>query len=585
MEPQPPPATLPGRDRQAQQAHGAAEAHLQAGFQRIPGGDEMSNRHWLRAYGGRIPAEINPDAYGSVLEMLEGAMKRYADRPAFRCFGQTLTYGDTERLSRGFAAYLQHKLGVKKGARIAVMLPNIPAFPVAMLGIVRAGAAQVNVNPLYTPRELKHQLNDAGVEIIVIFSGVSATLAEIIGETPVRHVISVGLGDGTGVAIPSPAVDARLGNAVPFSDALAQGADLAFSSVPLSGDDLLFLQYTGGTTGLSKGAALSHRNLVANTEQFKAFIPDALRPGQEVVVTALPLYHIFALMVNFITYFSIGAENWLVPNPRDVDSFCDTLRKSHLTVFTGVNTLYGGLTMHPKIKEVDFSSLRVAIGGGATVLPVTSAKWKALTGKDILEGYGLSETSPILTLNPMTRPGFSATVGLPFPSTDIKLLDDRDNEVAIGEAGEICAKGPQVMRGYWQRPDANAAAFTADGYFRTGDIGVFDTEGYLKIVDRKKDMIIVSGFNVYPNEVEAIAAACPGVAECACVGAPDEKTGEAVRLFVAKAPGAALSEADLLAHCRRELAAYKVPKQVRFLEALPKSAVGKILRRELRTLA
>jgi long-chain acyl-CoA synthetase len=516
--------------------------------------------------------------------MLEGAMQRYADKPAFRCFGQTLTYADTDRLSRHFAAFLQGTLEVTKGDRIAVMVPNIPAFPLAMLGVVRAGAVQVNVNPLYTPRELEHQLNDAGAEIVIIFNGVSATLAEIIGKTAVKHVISVGLGDGTGVTLPAPPVDARLVDVIPFSDALAQGADLGFTPVALNADDLLFLQYTGGTTGLSKGAALSHRNLVANTEQFKAFMQDALHPGEEVVVTALPLYHIFALMVNFIAYYSIGADNWLVPNPRDMDGFIETLRKAHCTVFTGVNTLFGALTLHPKIGEVDFSRLRVAIGGGATVLPTTSEKWKALTGKDILEGYGLSETSPVLTLNPMTRNGFSATVGLPFPSTDIKLLDADEKEAAIGEAGEICAKGPQVMQGYWQKPDANAVAFTHDGYFRTGDIGVFDARGFLRIVDRKKDMIIVSGFNVYPNEVEAVAAACSGVAECACVGKPDEKTGEAVRLFVATAPGATLTADDVVAHCRRELAAYKVPKEVRFLDALPKSNVGKILRRDLRAI-
>ena len=545
----------------------------------------MSTRHWLAAYSTRIPAEIDADAHASVLHMLETAMQRFADKPAFRSFGQTLTYADVDRRSRDFAAYLQAKLGVKKGDRIAVMLPNIAAFPLAMLGIVRAGAVQVNVNPLYTARELEHQLNDAGVETIVVFNGVSATLAEIVGRTAVKHVITAGPGDGTGAALPSPPVDPRLAEAVAFADALAQGAKLPFTPVALSGDDLLFLQYTGGTTGVSKGAALTHRNLVANTEQFKAFVPDAIRPGEEVVVTALPLYHIFALMVNFITYFSMGAENWLVANPRDIDAFCDVLKASRLTVFTGVNTLYGGLTMCPRINEVDFSKLRVAIGGGATVLPTTSQKWKALTGRDILEGYGLSETSPILTLNPMTAAGFSATVGLPFPSTDIKLLDADDNEVPIGEPGEICAKGPQVMRGYWQKPEANAAAFTADGYFRTGDVGVFDDKGFLKIVDRKKDMIIVSGFNVYPNEVEAVAAACKGVAECACVGKPDEKTGEAVRLFVAKAPGAAICEQDVIAHCRTELAAYKVPKEVRFLEALPKSNVGKILRKDLRGIA
>ena len=542
------------------------------------------NRHWLTSYGERIPAEINPETYGSVLEMLEHAMKRYAEKPAFRCFGQTLTYADTDRLSRDFAAFLQAGLGIKKGDRIAVMLPNLPAFPLAMLGIIRAGATQVNVNPLYTPRELEHQLTDAGAKAIVIFSGVSATLAEIIDRSGLEQVITVNPSDGIGASLPSPPVDTRLKKVTPFADALAQGAELPLATPRLNGDDILFLQYTGGTTGLSKGAALSHRNLVANTEQFKAFTPDALRPGKEVVVTALPLYHIFALMVNFITYFSIGAENWLVPNPRDMAGFVGTLKQAHCTVFTGVNTLFGGLLMQPNIGEVDFSRLRVAIGGGAAVLPTTSEKWKALTGKHILEGYGLSETSPILTLNPMTGRGFSGTVGLPLPSTDIKLVGENDAPVALGEPGEICAKGPQVMRGYWQKPEANAAAFTADGYFRTGDVGVFDARGFLKIVDRKKDMIIVSGFNVYPNEVEAVAAACAGVAECACVGKPDEKTGEAIALFVAKIPGATVTEADVIAHCRRELTAYKVPKEVRFLEALPKSNVGKILRKDLRTL-
>jgi long-chain acyl-CoA synthetase len=545
----------------------------------------MSPKHWLAAYGEKIPCEINPDVYGSVLELLEAAMRHYPDKPAFRCFGQTLSYADTNRLSGNFAAYLQGKLGVKKGDRIAVMLPNIPAFPLAMIGVVRAGGVQVNVNPLYTPRELEHQLNDAGVETIVIFNGVSATLAEIIGKTCVKQIISVAMGDGIGAELPSPALDPRLKNAVAFSSALAAGAELDFKPVSLAGDDLLFLQYTGGTTGLSKGAALSHRNLVANTEQFKAFLGDALRPGEDVVVTALPLYHIFALMLNFISYYSTGAENWLVPNARDINTLVDIMRQARCTAFTGVNTLFGGLLMHPDIAAVDFSRLRVAIGGGAAVVPTTSAKWKALTGQHIREGYGLSETSPILTLNPPASANeFSATVGLPLPSTDIKLLDDDNEEVPIGEPGEICAKGPQIMRGYWQKPEANADAFTTEGYFRTGDIGVFDAKGFLKIVDRKKDLIIVSGFNVFPNEVEAVVAACSGVAECACIGRPDEKTGEAVRLFVAKAPGASLTEADLIAHCRRQLSAYKVPKEVRFLDALPKSNVGKILRKDLRGL-
>jgi len=500
---------------------------------------------------------INPDRYRSVVELLESAMERYAERIAFRCAGQALTFADVDRRSRAFAAYLQ-KLGVKKGDRVALMMPNVLAFPIASIGILRAGAVQVNVNPLYTARELEHQLKDSGAEIVVVHEAAKATLAQT--GLKVRAITTAGI-----------------------EDAVAH--ELPFERPELTGDDLAFLQYTGGTTGVSKGAALSHRNLVANTAQFKAFMAGSVRPGEEVVVTALPLYHVFALMVNFLSYFSIGAENWLVPNPRDMNSFVEILEAARPTAFTGVNTLFNGLLMHPRIKEVDFSRLRLAIGGGAAVLPITSERWKAVTGRDIVEGYGLSETSPILTLNPNDGSAFSATVGLPLPSTEIKLLDADDAEAPIGEPGEICAKGPQVMRGYWRKPDANRLAFTEDGYFRTGDIGVFDERGYLKIVDRKKDMILVSGFNVYPNEVEAVATACPGVAECACVGAKDEKTGEAVRLFVVRAPGAAVAESDVIAHCARELAAYKVPRQVRFLNALPKSVVGKILRKDLRAMA
>jgi len=544
----------------------------------------MSPRPWQKSYGS-IPVDIDPNRHPSVLALIEGAMVEFADKPAFRCLGQTLTYADTDRLSHDFAAYLQGPLGVRKGDRIAVMLPNIPAFALTLFGILRNGGIQVNVNPLYTPRELQHQLNDAGVEVIVIYSGALATLAEIVGQTPVKKIIVVEPGDGIGVTTPRPALDARLAGAIPFSQALAEGAQLPFSPVEVRSEDLIFLQYTGGTTGLSKGAALSHRNLVANTEQFKAFMPEALRPGQEVLVTAIPLYHILALMANLVSYFSVGADNWLVPNPRDMDGFIDTLKAARCTVFVGVNTLFNGMMQHPRIHEADFSRLRLAAGGGAAVLPTTSAKWKELTGQHIREGYGLSETSPILTINPMTIEAFSGTAGLPMPSTDIKLLDLNDREVAVGEAGEICAKGPQVMAGYWQKPEANATAFTPDGYFRTGDIGQFDERGFLKIVDRKKDMILVSGFNVYPTEIEAVVSALPGVAECACVGASDEKTGEAVQLYIVKAADATLEEADVTAYCRKELAGYKVPKHIRFVALLPKSNVGKILRRELRDIA
>jgi long-chain acyl-CoA synthetase len=516
--------------------------------------------------------------------MMEAAMVRFADRPAIRCVGQTLTYADIDRLSRDFAAYLQGRLGVQKGDRIAVMLPNLPAFPIAFLGIARAGAVQVNVNPLCTPRELEHQLNDAGVEIVIVFNGVAATAAEVLTRTKLKSVLCVAVGDGSRTALPSPPTDARLAGAIAFANALSEGTAMPFAPVTLDGDDLLFLQYTGGTTGLSKGAALSHRNLVANTEQFKAFMPDALQPGQETVVTAIPLYHIFALMVNFITYFSVGAENWLVPNPRDFDSFIDTLKQARPSVFMGVNTLYAGLVAHPRAREVDWSRLRLAGGGGAAIIGTVSDRWQALTGTFIREGYGLSETSPIVSFNPAAVQAFTGTTGLPLPSTDVKLLDESGLEVGIGAAGEICVKGAQVMRGYWQQPEANAAAFTDDGFFRTGDIGTFDAEGFLRIVDRKKDMILVSGFNVYPNEIEAVATACPGVVECACIGVPDERTGEAVKLFVVKAPAAVLSDADVVAFCRKELTAYKVPKIVRIVETLPKSTVGKVLRRELRDM-
>jgi long-chain acyl-CoA synthetase len=466
------------------------------------------------------------------------------------------------------------------------MVPNLLAFPIAFLGIARAGAVQVNVNPLYTPRELEHQLNDSGSKTILVFNGSTPTLAEVVGKTGIQTVITVAPGDGSGATLPSPPVDDRLaGSSVRFADVLAEGATLQRQPVDLQGDDLLFLQYTGGTTGLSKGACLSHRNLVANTEQFKALMPSALRPGQEVIVTAIPLYHIFALMVNFITYFSVGADNWLVANPRDMDSFVAVLKQARPSVFMGVNTLYAGLCMHPRITEVDFSNLRLSGGGGSAVVGATSARWKAITGNFIREGYGLSETSPVVSFNPAAIQDFSGTTGLPLPGTDIMLLDDGGQEVALGQAGEVCVRGPQVMRGYWNQPEANAAAFTADGYFRTGDVGQFDAAGNLRIVDRKKDMVIVSGFNVFPNEIEAVASACPGVAECACVGVPDDKTGEAVKLFVVLAPGAAVSADELVAFCRRELTAYKVPKIVSFIAALPKSTVGKILRRDLRHLA
>lgn len=544
----------------------------------------MSARHWLKSYGD-IPQEVPLDRFPSVTAMLEQAMTTYAGQVAFRSFGRSLTYAEVDRLSASFCAYLQQKLAVKKGDRIGVMLPNLAAFPIVLLGIIRAGAVQVNINPMYTPRELEHQLQDAGCKVIVAFNGSTPALGEIIGRTPVRSVITVSPGDGLGLALPSPPVDASLTGTRSLVDVLQEGADLQRNTVALSRDDVLFLQYTGGTTGLSKGATLSHGNLLANVEQYKAFMPQATRPGEEVIITAIPLYHIFALMVNFLTYFSVGAENWLVANPRDMDGFIDILNQARPTVFVGVNTLYQGLTLHPGLPEVDWSRLVLSVGGGAAVIGITSERWKKATGQFIREGYGLSETSPALTFNPAYINEFTGTTGLPMPSTDIRLLDEDGKDVPQGEAGEIVAKGPQVMSGYWENPEANASAFTSDGYFRTGDVGVFDERGFLKIVDRKKDMIIVSGFNVYPNDIEEVATACPGVAECACVGIPDEKSGEAVRLFVVRTADGTVTDADVIAHCRKNLTGYKVPKSVKFVDALPKSAVGKILRRELRNLA
>jgi long-chain acyl-CoA synthetase len=541
----------------------------------------MNPRPWHASYGA-IPVAIDPDATRSLTALLETAMREYAALPAFTCVGQTVTYREVDERSRDLAAYLQSVVGVRKGDRVAVMMPNLVAFPTSLIALARIGAVQVNVNPMYTPRELEHQLNDAGAQTIIVFSGVSSTVAEVLASTQLKTVITVGPGDGTGTRLPAPPVDARLASAIPFEVALALGRDLPLERIEVDGHDLLFLQYTGGTTGISKGAALSHRNLVANVAQFKAIAPDSLAPGKEVVVTAIPLYHIFALTANLITFFSVGAHNWLVPNPRDMDAFIDVLKAARCTVFTGVNTLFAGLVSHPRIHEVDFSNLRLAGGGGSAIVPATSAKWKALTGVFIREGYGLSETSPIVSFNLPSVDSFNGTTGVPLPSTDVKLLRTDGTEAPIGEAGEVCVKGPQVMQGYWQKPEANALAFTADGYFKTGDIGTLNEQGYLKIVDRKKDMIIVSGFNVFPNEIEAVVSACEGVVECACVGVGDEKTGEAVKVYVVKAPDAALDAAALIAHCRAQLTAYKVPKDITFVDALPKSTVGKVLRRELR---
>jgi long-chain acyl-CoA synthetase len=543
----------------------------------------MMNKPWDNSNGAGSPRAINADAYPSVIALLDEAASKFGNQTAFECFGKSMTYSDVDTAAKSVAAWLQTRLGVKRGDRIALMSPNIFAFPIAMQGILRAGAAQVNVNPLYTPRELAHQLNDAGVETIIIFGGSTPVLAEIIGQTPIKTVITLDLGDGAGLPVPSPAVDQRLSGAVRFADVLEQGRKMIYQPVELTGEDILFFQYTGGTTGLSKGAVLTHRNLVANSEQYKSVMSEAAVPGEEVVVLSLPLYHIFGLMI-MMAYYALGARMVLIPNPRDMDAFITSIKDAKFTVLPGVNTMFQGLAANPRFGEVDLSAYKIAIGGGAAVIEATSQKWKALTGHHIKEGYGLSETSPLVSIVPISVAHFTGTTGQPVPATEIRLLDDEGNEVAPGEAGEISIRGPQVMRGYWNKDEANAAAFTADGFFRTGDVGLFVDGGLLKIVDRKKDMIIVSGFNVYPNEVEAVVTAMDGVAECAVIGVPDAKTGEAVRVYAVRKAGSNVSAEEIIQQSRQQMAAYKVPKQIVFLDALPKSNVGKILRRELRTL-
>ena len=539
------------------------------------------SKPWFDQYDSWMPHEIDADAYENVVDMLLEAGERFSDKVAYSNFGVKKTYAQTLDLSRDFAAYLQNELGIKKGDRVAMMAPNMMAFPIAMLGILRAGGVQVNVNPLYTPRELEHQLNDADVETIVVFSGSTETLAEVVGKTPVKNVIVAGLDDLLDLGLPSPPVAEGLTDSVAFTDCLASGKNSEFTPVELHGDDLIYLQYTGGTTGLSKGAMLSHRNLVANVTQYESCAGDYIRWGEDVVMTAIPIYHIFALMVNTLACFKFGGTNVLITNPRDMPAFVKEWSNWKVTVFTGVNTLYNGLLHTPGFADLDFSEISYCVGGGSAVQKAVSEKWKEITGKHIKEGYGLSETSPILTLTPFSTTEFKGAIGVPAPSTDLSLRDDDGNVVPQGERGELCAKGPQVMRGYWRNEEATADSMTDDGYFRTGDIAVMDDTGFFRIVDRKKDMIIVSGFNVFPNEVEAEVAAMPGVLECACIGIPDEKSGEAVKLFVVRSDEALTREA-VRAFCKECLAGYKVPRHIEFIDELPKSTVGKILRRELR---
>jgi long-chain acyl-CoA synthetase len=541
----------------------------------------MAERIWQQSYSAGIPFEIDLSDIQSITEMFELAVHEYGDRTAFSSFGSDLTFREVDRYSRDFAAYLQNQLGLKKGDRVAMMAPNTLVFAVGMFGVIRAGGVQVNVNPLYSPRELEHQLRDADTETIVVFSGSTSTLAEVIDRTPVKNVIVFGLDDLVNRGLPSPPADQRIRDTTEFIETLARGAELDYLNPELTQGDLLFLQYTGGTTGLSKGAMLTHGNLLANIKQFEAVACGMIENGSEVVLTAIPMYHIFALMVNTLSFFRWGGKNVLLTDPRQMESFVKTWAAAKPSIFTGVNTLYVGLLHTPGFSDIDFSTLKISMGGGAPVQQAISQKWRDLTGRYIKEGYGLSETSPILTVNQLTESEYRAGIGVPLPSTDISLRDDDGQEVPQGQSGELCARGPQIMKGYWRQPEATAEVTTKDGYFKTGDIAVMDEDGYFRIVDRKKDMILVSGFNVFPNEIEEEVAAMPGVLESACVGVPNEATGEAVRLFVVKSDHS-ISADDVRNFCRERLAGYKVPKQVEFIDELPKSAVGKILRRELK---
>ena len=547
---------------------------------------------WLSQYSPGVPAEIDLGTYQSVVDILEDACKRFRSLPAFECMGFGISYDELDKLSQDFASYLQNVLGLNAGDRVAVMLPNLLQYPVTMFGILRAGLVVVNVNPLYTPRELEHQLNDSGARAIVIVENFCTTLQQVLPSTKLETVITTQLGD----LAPFPkrpllnfivkrvkkmVPDWNIPGTVPLRKALAKGRAQPYHRAQVRQSDTAFLQYTGGTTGVSKGAQLLHRNIVANVLQARAWLSGQLLDGKEVIITALPLYHIFALTANCLVFLSVGGKNILIPNPRDMPGFVKELGKHKFTAFTGVNTLFNGLLNTPGFADLDFSSLRFTLGGGAAVQQAVAERWKKVTGKPLSEAYGLTETSPAVCINPITSLEWNGTIGLPISSTDIALRDDDNNEVAGGAPGELCVKGPQVMAGYWNRPEDTAQVMTADGYLRTGDIATIDERGFLTIVDRKKDMIIVSGFNVYPNEIEDVVAKHSGVLECACVGVPDDKTGEAVKIVVVK-KDESLTVASLREHCKAYLTGYKVPKLIEFRTELPKSPIGKILRKELR---
>jgi len=551
-------------------------------------------RIWLKQYPPGVPADIDTTRYGSLVELLEESFAKFADRKAFICMDKSISYRDLDEMSLAFAAYLQ-SLGLTKGARVALMMPNVLQYPIATTAVLRAGYAVVNVNPLYTPRELEHQLRDSGAEAIVVLENFATTVQKVITETMLKHVIVASMGDLLGFKgvivnlvvrrvkkmVPAYSIP----TAVSFNDALAAGRGKPFSKPKIEASDVAFLQYTGGTTGVSKGATLLHRNILANVLQNDAWLQPALASSPNIdqlfIVCALPLYHIFALTACFLLAVRAGGVNLLIPNPRDIPGFIKELMKYQVNSFPAVNTLYNALLHHPDFQKIDFSKLKISNGGGMAVQRPVAEQWKKATGCSIAEGYGLSETSPTLTCNTATMAEFTGSIGIPVPSTYISIRDDDGNEMPLGEPGEICAKGPQVMAGYWNRPDETAQVMTKDGYFRTGDIGIMSDDGYTKIVDRKKDMILVSGFNVYPNEIEEVIASHPGVLECAVIGVADAKSGEAVKAFVVKKDPNVTAD-DIVKFCHEQLTNYKVPKQIEFRTDLPKTNVGKILRRQLR---
>ncbi len=548
-------------------------------------------RIWLKQYPKGVPADIDVNEYESVREIFEESVGKFGARPSFTCMGKSISFTELDTLSAAFGAWLQGQ-GCKKGTRVALMMPNILQYPVCLFGTLRAGCTVVNVNPLYTARELEHQLTDSGAEVIVCVENFANIVAAVVGKTKVRQVIVTSIGELLGFKglivdfvlrrIKKMIPQYSLPGAIRLSDALAQGGKRTLERVPIGHEDIAFLQYTGGTTGVAKGAMLLNRNIVANVIQARTWITPLLDANRrEVIITPLPLYHIFSLTANCLTFMSIGGENVLIPNPRDFPGFVKEMSKYKFTAMTGVNTLFNALVNNADFAKLDFSTLRLTLGGGMAVQEAVAVKWKAVTGTPLIEAYGLTETSPAATMNPLDLPEFNGSIGLPISSTELILRDDAGKSVELGKAGEICIRGPQVMAGYWNRQDETDKVIDKDGWFATGDIGVMDSSGFVRIVDRKKDMILVSGFNVYPNEIEGVVAGHPGVLECAAVGVADAKSGEAVKLYVVR-KDPALTSADLIKFCREHLTNYKIPREVEFREDLPKTNVGKILRRELR---